>query len=656
MEKIDWNEKKTFKIVLDKGKLILGIICSIVCLISCYLCQCSMKLGIAFSIMVIAVSSVRICIENNYIIRVINGLWFVISAFVSVFLTQLLMNTGVFSMNIFRFILGMVCCLIVIMLFFLITLNCKLAVSVGTLCLMIFTTVNYFVFTFRGGGLTPTDFLALGTALNVVEHYNFVVSNTMLYAWIFYILFLFVGNIFPNYQLSSRKVKKRAIISVTECILIGLFILGGRNLNPLFWNLTGVEANGVLLNFALQLRSTFVSKPEGYSVENVNQYAEMYNSSVQNTTDEDSVYPDIIVIMDESFADLSVLGSELRTNMEVTPFWDSLQDNTIRGYALSSIFGGMTPNSEYEFLSGNTMSFLPTGSIAYQQYIKDSSYSMVANLKKMGYYCSATHPYLESGWARTTVYPFLGFNEMTFLDSYPQKNMIREYVSDQEMFEQIVKQYEECKQENERQFIFGVSMQNHGGYDYSGNDFETEIHLNGYSQDYPDAEQYLSLIHKTDKALEYLISYFQNVDKPVVVVFYGDHLPKLNNSFYEELHGGTFKNLDEQMLQYKVPFLIWTNYDIEEQYIECTSLNYLSNYLYEAAEISLPAYNKFTSEVEKRIPAINALGYYSLEKESFIPLDDADGQEKEILIEYEQFQYNCIFDKQNRNSIIFANP
>lgn len=333
------------------------------------------------------------------------------------------------------------------------------------------------------------------------------------------------------------------------------------------------------------------------------------------------------------------------------PYYDSLINNTVKGYALSSIYGGGTPNSEYEFLTGNTMAFLPFGSIAYQQFVKSETSSMVRYLESINYKTYATHPYHASGWLRTAVYPYLGFDGYSFLDDYHQANMIRKFVSDQEMYEYIVHKYEES--DVEQQFIFSVSMQNHGSYDYVGNEFVNEIQLEGYSQAYPDVEQYLTLIHKSDEALEYLIEYFERVDEPVVVVLYGDHFPSLNNKFYEEVHGGSFDTLDEQILQYKVPFMIWANYDIEEEYVECTSLNYLSNYLYKVAGIPMPAYNQILCKIEKKIPAINALGYYSLENERFQTIEEASGEEACILNEYAQLQYNCIFDIKNRSKILF---
>lgn len=415
---------------------------------------------------------------------------------------------------------------------------------------------------------------------------------------------------------------------------------------------SGSVDNGYILNFVLQLRETFVKKPDGYNVKNIEEIDSMFSGN--NNANEKMEYPDVFIVMDESFADLSVLGSEISTNQPVTPFFDSLQENVIKGYALSSVFGGGTPNSEYELLSGNTMGFLPQGSIVYQQYIHDKTYSMISYMSKLGYYCRATHPYLSDGWERTKVYPDFGFDEISFIEDYPQKELIRDYVSDKEMFEEMLDTYKENKkQSGKRQLTFGVTMQNHGSYDYEGNNFENEIILNGYTKNYSDVEQYLTLIHESDKALEYLIESLSQVDHPVLLLFFGDHLPNLDSDFYQEVHGGDFQTLDEQVLRYKVPFVIWTNYDIDEEFVECTSLNYLSTYLYKAASLPLPEYNLFLEKVEKQIPMINSQGYYSLSKQCFLSISDAEGEEKKLLNLYNQVEYNCMFDLENRNENLF---
>lgn len=128
--------------------------------------------------------------------------------------------------------------------------------------------------------------------------------------------------------------------------------------------------------------------------------------------------------MNESFADLSVVG-DFETNTQVTPFMDSLSENTLKGYALSSVYGAKTPNSEWEFETGNSMAFLPDGSVVYQQYINDDPTSIVSNLKNIGYTTVAMHPYYATGWSRNKVYPHLGYDETYFIDDFDQTKILR---------------------------------------------------------------------------------------------------------------------------------------------------------------------------------------------------------------------------------------
>lgn len=263
----------------------------------------------------------------------------------------------------------------------------------------------------------------------------------------------------------------------------------------------------------------------------------------------------------------------------------------------------------------------------------------------------ATHPFNSSGWSRTKAYPYLGFNSYSFLEDYPQQQLVRDFVSDLEMYEYITN-YFENKTDGEKTFLFGITMQNHGSYDYDGEGYTPSLNIEGFSKEYSDVEQYLGLINESDKALEYLITFFESYSEDTVILFFGDHFPNVDHEFYEELYGSSFDTLDEQQLMYTVPFFVWANYDIEEQYVELTSLNYLTNYLYEAADMEMPTYNQFLTIAQETIPAINSKGYYSLSDETFKSIDDAAAIEKEVIEKMETLQYNSIFDK-NLNEYFF---
>ncbi len=568
-----------------------------------------------------------------------------LGAVLLMWLTQGAMDARVLPLTFDEFLLGVGIGGAVIVLWVLITGRIIPGVGIGMGLLLLLVTADYYVYAFRGTELLPTDFLAIGTAINVAGEYDYTPGPSVVRVWALFALFLFAAGAIRFGRLRRRPLTLAG--AGTLAALVAAILLGMNGHTSQQWHLHGVNNNGFLLNFTLELRDSFIRRPEDYDPDALAALAATYDPP------EETAGPTIIAIMDESFADFRVLGDHFNTNEPVMPFFDSLRENTIRGYALSSVYGGGTANSEYEFLTGNTLGFLPQGCVAYQQYVRGETHSIVSELKDRGYACVAMHPYLESGWMRNTVWPRLGFDETYFVDDFPRRNLVRGFVSDQGMFEKVTQVYEQ-RDPSRPLFLFGVTMQNHGGYRYTGYDFKTEIRLRGYRQLYPTAEQYLTLAHKTDSALETLIAYFSGVDDDVVIVFFGDHLPSLPKEFYEEIHGGTFDTLDEQLLQYEIPFFVWANYDIDARETPLTSINYLTNYVYEAAGLEPPVYTQLLMDLSDTIPALNSQGFYSRSAGAFLPFDEAEGAEREALERYWQLQYNNTFDTKNRLSIFDA--
>ena len=580
------------------------------------------------------------------------GIYFfilLVASIIVVYLSQFIVGATFLTLPVEKQAYGALVCTIVFLFLFGLTMRLRASVLSGAVLLLLLATANYYVYVFRGNELLPGDLLAFGTAMTVVGQYEFAPVRQIVYGWsgvIALSLFYYAFEEVNLPILTKKGLLNRMGVYITEVFLVCLFLLGTTNMYVPHFQNGGSWENGFLLNFALSLKSTFVEQPNGYNSSEVIWLSESY---VTPSTEKPSTeYPSIIVIMNESFADFCVLEEGFCQNHEVLSFYHSLSENVIKGYALSSVYGGRTPNSEYEFLTGHSMAFLPDGSIPYQQFVKNTPYSMISTLNSLGYHCVATHPYESSGWNRPAVYQTLGFSEWSFLEDYPQGNLIRDYVSDQEMFDYIIDCYEQ-KESRLPLFLFGVTMQNHGSYTYSAPDFQNTVNVEGYSRSYEDVNQYLTVVNETDKALEYLLNYFSQVTEDVVIVMFGDHYPGLEDAFYRELHGKSFDTLDDQMKLYQVPFLIWTNYSMETEFVPCTSLNYLAGYVYKAAGISLPAYSQFLKDVEQEIPAMNVNGYYSKTARSFLPYNE----EVQVLEDYRMLQYNAIFDHKNRSPIFF---
>lgn len=540
-----------------------------------------------------------------------------------------------------------ICVLLVILVVFLISGRWRLSVAAGTFAMGTFALINGFIHQFRGRELIYLDLYSVRTALNVAEQYTPRMDAFMWFyigIWAALMLALFA---IPGADRRRGGRCRLAALGV-EAALILLLVLGTSDRPSWTWGAKGTFMNGYYLNFYLSFRDSFVSEPEAYSPEAVEQEQMRYPAG---TGVQEKDMPNILVVMNESFADLRYLESGLRTNIPVMPFLDSLEENTIRGKAVVSIFGGNTANSEFEFLTGNTMAFLPSGTLPYQFYIEEELFSLPWLLAQQGYETFATHPYLSNGWDRTRVYPLLGFGGYSFQEDYPNENLLRNYVSDQEMYEYLLQMLRD--REDAPLFLFGVTMQNHGAYSYEGERFRQTVWLEDY-KGYPEAEQYLSLVNYSDQALEYLLTELEAFEEDTVVLFFGDHLPKLESTFYEELNRGSTTSLANQMLQYTVPFFVWANFDIQEQTVECTSLNYLGRYLLETAGVELPPYYQFLKEMEQVIPAVSAEGYYSATAGTWLPLSEAQGGEAQWLERYANLQHNSMFDRENRSEHFFG--
>ena len=644
--------KVEFKIKLeyDKKNNIRAAIAIILAIVMYVTIGFHIGVLIAYGLLYYLIKSLKIDLDQRC-----PWLWtailFVSGAIFTTFSIQyMLLDSELFQrMSDLKWVLNVLCCLVVYLVVQLFTNNAGLSCIISHTSLLSFAFINYFVYLFRGNEFTFSDIRSIGTGLSVAGNYKLQLNDRGAYA--IFGAALFIAFVRKCHVKFVRAWQMRIIDAMLAAICVIIVGMAAYDVNTETWEQKGTYRNGYILNYILGIRDSFIAQPDGYSEEAIQKLEKKYSSNDKDYSKTDVKDPTIIVIMNESFSDLSVLG-DLQTNIPLTPFIDSLKENTTKGYALSSVFGAKTPNSEWEYLTGNSMAFLPAGSVVYQQYISDTPTSIVSNLKDDGYTCVAMHPYYATGWSRNQVYPKIGYDEMHFIDDFDQTKILREYITDQELYDKIIERYE-SRGANEKLYLMGITMQNHGGYGEPYDNFYEGCYKIGRS--YTDANQYLSLVHESDKAVKNLIEYFSKVDDPVEIVFFGDHQPSLNSNFYPLLNGKGMSGLTEDELEalYTVPFFIWTNYDTPEETVDITSLNFLSTMTLERAGIELPAYNKFLADMMETVPAVNSRGYYSKEKQCYQHIDDATGEEAEWIKNYHMLQYNSMFDKKGRSNLFF---
>ena len=175
-----------------------------------------------------------------------------------------------------------------------------------------------------------------------------------------------------------------------------------------------------------------------------------------------------------------------------------------------------------------------------------------------------------------------------------------------------------------------------------------------YPDKFPETEQYLTLARQSDMALEDLIDYFSNVDDPVLICFFGDHLPSMINGFYETLLGKEIVDLTGEEMQdlYKTDFFIWANYDIPECEIEEISLNYLSTLLLQQTGMDLPAYNLLIADAYDHYPILTSMGVYDSLGKRYDTVQDVPDTSG-LLNEYNILTYNNLFESKKRRSELY---
>lgn len=505
---------------------------------------------------------------------------------------------------------------------------------------------NYFVVMFRSNPIVPWDIYSFETAMSVADNYVFSVDWALAEHIAMFILMLIVG-VRTNIRLNKKIL--RPILTVAMCIPAYFYISylwqdnleRNTGLNDTLFNAKYMHSkDGFFVSFILDIHFLQIEEPKNYSDE----YAlSLLNEQEVEKVETPEELPDIIAIMDETFSDPAVLG-EFETNKDYMPFVHSILRgevaNTISGYADVSVLGGNTANSEFEFLTGNSMAFFPNGSVPYLQYIRDGISTIVPQLEEYGYTTYGTHPYRAKGWNREFIYDLMGFDYRYFQGSFPFEDKLRNYVSDEADFKSIL----EWRNNTEGPFfMFNVTMQNHSNYGGDFDNFDPQIvakFKNTSSNKY--LNKYLSLMYETDQDVASLLSELSQSDRKTIVVFWGDHQPNdyVVRPIYKE-YGLDFDNqtYEQQQQRQKTPFFIWANYDIQEQTNVEISLNYLNILLFETAGLQLDEYQTFRKNLwQGQIPMMNAVGYRN-DNGDLVEYDDAPEEIQNLLNEYQNIQY-----------------
>lgn len=523
---------------------------------------------------------------------------------------------------------------------------------------------NLFILNVRGTPLLPSDIFGLATATEVASTYTLKFTPAefiMIPAFIIWIMLIIRFKKKTVQTGLYKKVIRRATpVIASVLILVVLYstnLLEVCGIKDSVWNkVASCKTNGFYMNFFINLRYLKVSAPAGYSHDKVAEILDtvddstsapetetsdkLVNSDFKTCTTLNGKKPNIILIMNESLADFSLVGS-VNYNRDPLEYIHSMKENTIKGLDYVSVFGAGTSNSEFEAMTGNTMSFFPSGCNVYQQFMHESTYSLSSYLKSLGYTCNAIHPSSGANWNRVNTYKSMKFDNFFTIEDFQNPEYIR-YISDKESYKKIIELYEN-HDKSSPMFVFDMTIQNHGGYQTNTNWDEPVYVKDSY---YDEAKEFLSASKVSDDAFKYLIEYFEKEEEPVIIFMFGDHWPQVETGFYEELLGKPQSewNIDDFQKRYATPFVLWANYDIAEGDNVVIGNNLVENMILKQAGIELPLYNKYVEKVSETIPVMNVNGFMDTDGTWHRYNSDETEEQATLLDNYKILQYGYYSD------------
>ncbi|PER18572.1 phosphoglycerol transferase [Bacillus cereus] len=533
--------------------------------------------------------------------------------------------------------------------------------------LVILCIVNYLKLIFRGDPLYPSDFTQITHMQSVIP----MVMDYFSWSYIFVIIVSIVACIVAGIYMRRYIQNVKIHLGIRALLVVGsIFVLyaygnfANTFMNKVFqksgvdfvlWNQNeNYASNGFVLGFISNLDTTVMEKPKNYSKENMLQIAndikKQYSGNIGNQKKKEK--PNIIFVMSESFWDPTKV-TNLSFSEDPVPNLHHYIENFPGGQTISPTFGGNTANVEFEALTSYSMSLLKPGSIPYQQVItnKKEIPSIPTALKKEGYYTSAIHSFGRTFFKRDDVYKVLGFDKFNAEDTMKNVDIDGDYISDLAMSKEIIAELEKQKQPT---FIHAVTMQNH--FPFTEDRFgENLIEISGLENEESkgELETYTEGLRRSDEALQYLIEQLDNLDRPTLLVFFGDHLPSLgtNKSFYKENGYITNeKTPSERLAMAQTPLLMYANFDMPNDNLGLVSPIHFSNLIFDYAGLNKSLFYQFLSELYKEIPVLR--DELKVDKNGEV-INDLTKKQKEMLEQYKMLQYDLLVGNQYSTDILF---
>ena len=583
---------------------------------------------------------------------VLDAVLIVAATFIADIALEFPSNIAVWNMKPVPFLIDMVIALGLVAVPFLVSSGRTLASKIMCVVLFAIGIAEYTVLQFKNLPIQPGDLFALGTAAavgaNTTSGYTLTVGTGCMYG----IAALIASLILISLTSRDRKriveangeqaacsiwaadgenadgLAKRAIgYRIAGWVLFALFIgqftipyANGLGISVYTWKpIPSYQDNGFLSSFVSTAQLMIPQKPKGYSKktadETVKELASRYDeengegSAAKAASNQYSQQkPNIVVVMNETFSDLSIYDSIKNAGYDGPQYLKSLYpDSILHGTLQVSAMGGGTCNSEFETLTGNSMAFIGSGVYPYETYNMNID-NLVSQLKGQGYDTHAIHPAAGSNWNRDGVYSAFGFDTFDDEATFTGATRFRNRIDDASTYSKTL---EYLNRSDTPQFIFDVTLMGHSGYETGlvPEDKRVNCTVDGLDEKNQNKlNEYLATSNEEDAQLKTLIDGIKKSKKPTIVLFFGDHQPALSEAI-----GGESDDIVQTEMQWQTCYTMWANYDVAGSVKGTeldTSTSYLSVLLCHEAGIPMTDRQKAAYLLMEDVPKINVVGAY----------------------------------------------
>lgn len=530
----------------------------------------------------------------------------------------------------------------------------RIAYYITSISLICIAIINYYKLQYRGTPIFPWDFTLIKDLTSIASDLKLHIPQSFIVVFIIYLVSIFAIHKFNvKYHCINCKVKSMLFIMFAVLLLFyyKTSFLNGKVINTYEADVYYKE-NGLITAFIDNTQFLYKAKaPDNYDKEKVIEIVDELTDSLKVKSNKINIKPNIIMIMSESFWDITRINN-IQFYDEVFPTINYLKNSAISGEILTNVFGGGTVNTEFEALTGFSTAFLPLDRTPYLDNIRKGFFSIPNFLKSLGYDTQAIHPYNAQNYNRSSAYPLIGFDEFLSINDFDEDaERVRDFISDNELTQKIINQYEEHKKESSNPwFNFTVTMQNHGGYMYSKLNNETEISFtlkNNETLDMGSTKDFVAGLHASDEALNKLINYFKSISEPTIIIFFGDHMtdPIENNkkSLFELTGFLDGLNTDEKFYEeHLTPIVAWSNYKEIKLNMGTIGANYIFPYIVQIFDLESNKYFEYLNKTREKIPAYTSGIVVNQDGSISNPIQ---GEQTRALYIQELLQYDYIFGK-----------